>query len=564
MNEVLQKMRENLDESEYSFFDVFKNMSVESVSNKNEYNKIKPLFEKLPVRFRHILKEDHIEKYIKIDKHYEIYKPIIYTNETKNLDITEISKKFNNSGSGKLGKASVFTISNKTKLLFKRIKIERIEYKIEDNIKINTELKALFFNFLLQLHLFGTESFNNICKIYEFGYIEKTQIQFKHTNKNTKNKPQYLEPELYCIMEYGGEPLDKYIKKNTMDINSVNKIILQCAKCVKIIHDLNYVHFDISLDNFLIINDGTNITIKIIDYGELSVSDDNVKSIKGNPLYISPIFLTANSKYYIANKSFDIFSLGCVYMYLLHSITNKDINNIYILPYKYPNPISPVETLYNFRKLYDTKTYIDIGDEIIPIDSINKILQPFLNLNNQSNINISYSNIIDLQNFLSKLSKNEAFKTKLIDEIDQINIENISQIFIDKISQIFIDKISEEIKQMNSNKSTIKYSKEYFKDFIIKFFSFVTNIKDYLSIEKKQTLQPLYKYEINKLTSQLYKNNLLHNYDSLNTILIQMIESHDNINDIIKSIPIIDKIIRNRNSNIDKNIRNRNSNIVNN
>lgn len=139
----------------------------------------------------------------------------------------------------------------------------------------------------------GSESFNNICKIYEFGYIEKEQIQFKYTNKNQKDfKPTYLETELYCIMEYGGDTLNKYIenKSNIINLDLVNKIMLQCYKCVKIIHDLNYVHFDISLDNFLIINDGTNINIKIIDYGELSVSDDNVKNIKGKPLYISPIF----------------------------------------------------------------------------------------------------------------------------------------------------------------------------------------------------------------------------------------------------------------------------------
>lgn len=186
--------------------------------------------------------------------------------------------------------------------------------------------------------------------------------------------------------------------------------------------------------------------------------------------------MTANRRYYIANKSFDIFSLGCVYMYLLHSIINKDIINMYILPYKYPNPTSHRESLYELRKLYNTKTYIDIGDEIIPIDSINDIFKPFLDLNSKSPIKLSYSNIINLQNLLSKLSKNEAFKTKLIDEIGKINIENISH--------IFIDKISEEIEKMNSNKSTIKYSKEYFKDFIIKFFSFVKNIKDYLLIEK--------------------------------------------------------------------------------
>jgi len=426
----------------------------------------------------------------------------------------------------------------RSNLLFKRIKIIN-----QENIRTYSELKALFFNFLLQLHLFGTEEFNNICKIYEFGYIKKEQIQYKH---NIEAGAEYLQPELYCIMEYGGNTLSQYIQENKdIDINFVNKIILQCAKCVKIIHDLNYVHFDISLDNFLIIiKRNQDINIKIIDYGELSVSGSDVKQLKGNPLYLSPNIPTYGRINYIADKSFDIFSLGCVYMYLLHSIipAQEEYKN-FVLPYKYTIDGLNRQTLHQLRKLYNTKKYIDIKDEIIPIDIIKEILEPFLNLKTNKPINITYDNIIKLENLLSNLCNNEEFKTTLLPEIGltiigrkyniKMNIENISQLFIENISQLFIDKISDEIDKINTS-NNIADPREHIKKFIIKFFSFVKNIDDYLSREQ---VLPLYEYEIDKLIEKLSELNTSKKYSIIKEILRRMIESHNNINDIISVIP---------------------------
>ena len=70
-------------------------------------------------------------------------------------------------------------------------------------------------------------------------------------------------------MEFGiGGSLKDYIKKNTLNTQQIQDIMLQMAYILNFFKENSIIHKDISLDNIIIDSDSFGeIVIKLIDFG---------------------------------------------------------------------------------------------------------------------------------------------------------------------------------------------------------------------------------------------------------------------------------------------------------
>ena len=87
---------------------------------------------------------------------------------------------------------------------------------------------------------------------------------------------------------------------------------MQIIKGLEIMHSIDLVHFDIKLENILILN---NLILKISDFSILRKVEDDIKSSKipgGTSNYLSPEYLFSDKKVdgRVAKKQ-DYFALGC-------------------------------------------------------------------------------------------------------------------------------------------------------------------------------------------------------------------------------------------------------------
>jgi serine/threonine protein kinase len=203
-----------------------------------------------------------------------------------------------------------------------------IIYK-SDDIYYN-ELKGLFLNYLLTLYLLNDlERSKYICKLYEFGHINRSDSK-----------------DLYCLMENGGEELYEYLKEYCSSEYfkhlSINKkimffleILLQCSNSLKILHDIGYVHLDIKPENFLIkINEDGTFQIKIIDFGFSNPVDYDLRNLQGTPFYINLLYYRdlSNLSKSKALFTYDIFGLGCMFIeFITNYIYDKKFN--VVLPF---------------------------------------------------------------------------------------------------------------------------------------------------------------------------------------------------------------------------------------
>jgi len=254
------------------------------------------------------------------------FNPIICTNTTKiirynlkNIKLTEI-------GGGSF--ATVYTIGNDNRYVLKMIRIIK-----PSNHGVNNDykklLKNLFFNYILQLYLFKINKKNITCNIYEFGKVE---YNYKTTSSGTESYDH-----LYCIMENGGYSLEKYIINNKINnIQTIYKIFRICASHVNTIHKLGYIHLDIKLDNFLIKNNNIN-TIKIIDFDTVLKKNTEINYEIGTLQYIHPDIFNCDEKNKLkVTEKHDIFSLGCLYLYILYN-RKIDIKEIIAMPFNVLN-----------------------------------------------------------------------------------------------------------------------------------------------------------------------------------------------------------------------------------
>jgi serine/threonine protein kinase len=197
-------------------------------------------------------------------------------------------------------------------------------------------------------------------------------------------------------MENCGKDLLNYFEeiiefnKKLLSEKLIQLLILfgECCKAVKIIHDLGYLHLDIKPENFMI-KDGQ---IKIIDFDCVKKYGYKTMTAFGTMNYILNNWLiNVYSKPPVETTLTyynDIFSLGCMFIYLLYNY----IFDIYI---DIACPIKEINNNSNFdinvireRINYKDKSLTDISDfirenlvinddlKVIFINLINKMVNP--------------------------------------------------------------------------------------------------------------------------------------------------------------------------------------------
>ena len=287
---------------------------------------------------------------------YEKIKLIPYINS--NINKINI---LNPIGSGGYGK--VYKTSNDTILL----KIITEKSNSEDEYNRDREFKSLIFHYLLYKYYEKTENIKYLCKLNEFGVIEKNKW--------------------YAFMENCGlDLLNKFKKKNDEpDFDTLLKIFYECCKALKIIHDLEYLHLDIKPENFLMKDD----QIKIIDFGMVKKNKFITDISFGTMDYIPNDWLknSSDEKNTTLEYHHDIFSLGCMFIILLYKFIIKK-NILMVCPLKINIGIYK-NNIYNSRKEYNIKQFNSMCNNIK--DDLNKGINKESNEGKIRNINNIFS-----------------------------------------------------------------------------------------------------------------------------------------------------------------------------
>lgn len=133
-----------------------------------------------------------------------------------------------------------------------------------------------------------------------------------------------LRPEIFIILEFGGENLYSLIHNGYLHENEKNYVTLQILKGIKFLHENNICHRDIKMEN-IVYNFNT---VKIIDFGfahryEVNEPHKNLTERCGCIYYIAPEIYSYNIPYngFVA----DIWSLGvCLFsLYTSHYLFEK-------------------------------------------------------------------------------------------------------------------------------------------------------------------------------------------------------------------------------------------------
>jgi serine/threonine protein kinase len=133
-------------------------------------------------------------------------------------------------------------------------------------------------------------------------------IQIDHVKEDIEN--------YYIFMEYCEGNLQDYInnKKSSLNEENTRELIAQCLYAIKECHDLNIIHGDIKLENYVLNND-VQPYIKLIDFGcskEVSSQNELVSCNQGTPIFMSPESLESK-----LNVKSDIWAVGVMLYYML-------------------------------------------------------------------------------------------------------------------------------------------------------------------------------------------------------------------------------------------------------
>ena len=262
-----------------------------------------------------------------------VHKKIIIDNRVLNVKPLYSFKSINNSNQdftsenirkGAFGE--VYYNKNKS-LILKVINDSASELSNNESIGIAKEYSTLLFQYYLQISLQqNKKNLKFLCDIYEFGQIKR------------KGDSNYAIGRYYCIMDNCGLNLLEYILENKIvDQSKMINIFIQCAKALKILHNLDILHMDIKLENYVIKDD----QVKIIDFGEIKINNSTTKIPIGTNCYndITLFCLNKNKETKLTKnmninknketkltKNMDIYSLGILY-YVFNILNNQENNN---------------------------------------------------------------------------------------------------------------------------------------------------------------------------------------------------------------------------------------------
>jgi len=138
--------------------------------------------------------------------------------------------------------------------------------------------------------------------------------ELDHPNIARMHEVYENETQIIIVMDYarGKRLIDYVIRNGPVPEADAILIMKSLFSAVGYLHDNNYIHRDIKLENIMIdANDDASekFTVKLIDFG-LSVTADNTKLFErsGTPGYVAPEILCSRPY----GSKVDIFSLGVV------------------------------------------------------------------------------------------------------------------------------------------------------------------------------------------------------------------------------------------------------------
>ena len=232
---------------------------------------------------------------------------------------------------------------------------------------------------------------------------------------------------IHIVMEYlKGHDLDKIISlKNYTGFDEKNmcQIIQQLLKALCFIHSKNIIHRDIKPENILFSHKRNYSSLKLIDFGLATFSQQDNKSV-GTPFYMSPETIDGNSTF-----QSDIWSVGVIVYQML---TSK-------LPFENDEKEKGNQTLFQRIKNDDyIKEYLDETDcSEEAKDFIHKSLQKDvkLRLTAQEALNHPWIQKFCLKNIDPSFMNNETIK---------IFLEFGRKTLLQKEIYYFIAKVSNE------------------------------------------------------------------------------------------------------------------------
>jgi serine/threonine protein kinase len=228
----------------------------------------------------------------------------------------------------------------------------RISHKKINSDSTNEELLGLYLQTLFSLNKnMGGFGCPYIGKVFTFGKYKVKDIKssnnfFKCNNKHCKPilYNSTFNNGVYGIIEHleGGDLFDRFITKNDSNPyteKEVAHIAGQLFLALDCIHKHNYAHFDIKIENILLVSKSSDTDIKVIDFGF-------VNYIPSKPGYIDPDSFgrvgthgyraPEISNGYKCNQKADIWSSVITIIYLLlgdyHDLSDVSDNDDVVIP----------------------------------------------------------------------------------------------------------------------------------------------------------------------------------------------------------------------------------------
>jgi len=124
--------------------------------------------------------------------------------------------------------------------------------------------------------------------------------------------------ELALVMELvtGGELFFKIVEQGSYSEKDASNIVRQILDGVKYLHGMGIAHRDLKPENLLCSGEGSDMKIKIADFGlsKIFAGGQKLETSCGTPDYAAPEVLTGESAY---DKSVDLWSIGVITYVLL-------------------------------------------------------------------------------------------------------------------------------------------------------------------------------------------------------------------------------------------------------
>ncbi|KAL4454237.1 hypothetical protein ABPG74_012194 [Tetrahymena malaccensis] len=229
--------------------------------------------------------------------------------------------------------------------------------------------------------------------------------------------------------------LYQYLSKNHQNLSTQNfvDIIIQIAKGIQYLHNINLAHRDLKPENILIrYNKGLQLVIT--DFGVSSIYD--LKSTVGTINYMAPEILKFQTSY---DKAVDIWSFGCI-MYEI--IYNEQLF--------YGQTTQQVLSLIRNFQSYKKK------DDRPLVNDLNEIIEKCLSLDvtQRSSIQEILLKLGDIQNKLKILELQQIEKDEY-QSIDELNEDQD-----DELSTFSLTTTSEQILQTNQTKQNNNFQQQ--------------------------------------------------------------------------------------------------------